>query len=234
MAEKAAPNDTRVLVALAHDLAVTGYYQESMSLGRRLIELEPLIEGGYWRVANALSATGQRDEARSYWDQAAARSDYPFAYIDLLDRLVAGEDELAIAGFEDYYAAYGWDPADVRPLVEGARNPETGKAFLIEQVNTQKAAARNVLELNTAQAWYLAFGYLDEYWREIDEMYAQTESAWNNADTLDHDCGIFPASGCIRHPKFIPHSEQNSMVELWDRRGPPDRCSKNTGQWVCE
>jgi TolB-like protein len=233
-AVEAAPDDVRVLFALAHDLTVTGYHNEVISLGRRAVELEPLLENGYFGIANGHSGMGRREEAQYNWALAAEIADVPVHWYALIDFLVAGEDELAIAGLEAFYEAYGWDRSTVRPFVEGSRDIKTGKAFLIEQVNKQKADAETLLELNNAQVWYLAFGYLDEFWREIDETVSQTDSAWTNADALEHICQLYPAAGCTRHSRFDSFAKDQGWTDLWDKRGAPDNCSKTDDKWSCE
>jgi hypothetical protein len=56
----------------------------------------------------------------------------------------------------------------------------------------------------------------------------------SDADSLEHFCRVLAASGCAAHPAAIPYAKQQGLTDLWDQRGPPDRCSKIGGEWTCE
>ena len=45
--------------------------------------------------------------------------------------------------------------------------------------------AADIDEENSINFWYLAFGYMDDYWRVIEDYASQTDSAWTNADQLE-------------------------------------------------
>jgi TolB-like protein len=233
-AVKATPNDIRVLDSLTYDLTQTGYFSEALALARRMIELDPLSSLPYGRAGHALSALGRDEEARVNWRREAELSEYSWNYFELLARLAAGEFESAIDGFEKLYPELGLDPGDVRLFVESASNPETGREFLKNWVEGEKAGALSVLDMNKAQFLYLGFGYLDDYWREIEETTAKSSVSWSDADSLEHLCRVLAATGCAVHPAAIPYAKQQGMTDLWDQRGPPDRCSKIDGEWVCE
>ena len=233
-AARAAPNDIRVLDSLAYDLNQAGYFSDALEIARQLIEIDPLAPLSYARAANALSAMGRDEEARAHWLRAKDLAGWPEADIELLARLAAGEFESAIAGFENLYAEFGLERAEVRPFIEAARNPETGRDFLRNWVDREKARAKDVLDMNSAQLWYLAFGYLDDFWREIEETTAQSSVSWSDADSLEHMCRVLAKTGCAAHPRAIAYAKEQGLTDLWDQRGRPDRCSKIDGEWACE
>jgi len=234
VAVEAAPNDMRALDSLAYDFIQTGYFAEALSLAHRMIDIDPLATLGYARAGEALSALGRVEEAETNWRRAIELGDAISEWVMHSGMLSRGEDEKAIAGLEAVFAAYGLDPETVRPLVRGARHPETGREYLIEFVNDAKVNAANFADIVNAQNWFLIFGYLDEFWRETEETDAQTGGSWSNADLLEEACRVHSATGCANHPRAIEYAKRSSLTELWDQRGPPDRCSKDSGAWVCE
>jgi len=233
-AAAAAPNDIRILDSLAYDFTQTGYFAAALSYARRIIEVDPLSPLGYQREAMALSALGRRDESRSGWNRAAELHELPVEWIELLDRVAHGEYESAITGLESAFQALGLDPAEARPFIQSASNPATGKEFLAGHIKDTKESNANVEEITTAQFWYLAFGYVEEYWQEIEDTAAQSTTSWTDADVLEHACRVLAITGCAASPRAIAYAEQNQMIELWEKRGPPDRCSKDRGAWICE
>ena len=229
-----APNDIRILDSLAYDFTQTGYFTEALEHARRIIEVDPLSPIGYLREAVALSALGRREEAIASWTRAAEASERPVEFTEMLDRVAHGEYEIAITGLERLYESIGLDPAEVRPFVQSARDPDTGKDFLAGYIKEIKESAASVQEIMTAKFWYLAFGYVDEFWQEIEDTAALSTSSWTDADVLEHACRFLAVTRCAASPRAIAYAKQNQMTELWDTRGPPDRCHKDSGDWVCE
>ena len=233
-AVEAAPNDLSGLDSLAYDFVQTGYFAEALLISKRMIDIDPLSSQGYGRAANALSALGRYEEASANWSKAVELSEIPYHLYSGLASISRGEDEKAIAGFEVLFEFYGMDSADVRPLVMGARDSETGKAILIDFVDAAVANAATFQDAGDARMWFLAFGYLDEYWNEIEEMTAQSDSSWTDADVLEHSCRVLAATHCAAHPRAILYAEQQGLTELWDVRGAPDNCRKTDDKWSCE
>jgi TolB-like protein len=233
-AVEAAPNDLGGLDSLAYDFVQTGYFADSLAISKRMIDIDPLSPQGYGRAANALSALGRHEEATANWNKAIELSDISYHWYSELALISRGEDEKAIAGFEELFESIGLDPADVRPLMTGARDSETGKAFLTDFVENAVANAANHQDAMNARAWFLVFGYLDEYWNEIEEITAQSDSSWTDADLLEHACRVFAATHCAAHPRAMLYAEQQHLTELWDVRGAPDNCRKTDGKWSCQ
>ena len=150
------------------------------------------------------------------------------------DFLLHGEDDKEIDWFEKLQVVTGMDPAEIRPFIENARNPEAGKAFLDEWVDARVADTSNIMDLRDAYSWYLVFGYIDDFWLGLEALEAGVSKGWTNADTLEQGGMVFRHTGYAKHPKYLPRSRATSLVDLWDKRGPPDHCSKASGEWVCE
>ena len=233
-AARAAPNDVRVLFILAYDLTQSGYFEEALTYAQRIVELDPLSALGYGEVATALSALGRRDEAHEFWRQGVETGDANNLNYAACELFASGEYEAAIDSLEQYYRAVGKDPGAARSFVEGSLDPESGKEFLEGQIQAMVANASNHADVIIAYRYFLAFGYLDDFWAVVEQIESQPNAGWTNADLLEHDCAVLSASGCARHPANVPYKERNSMTALWDVRGAPDTCSKTEGNWLCE
>ena len=236
-AADAMPDNYSLRGAMCYNLLMTGYREEALHCGRRLIQLEPLAPLGYWRAGLGLSALGRREEARASFQKAI---DYGqslvafYAWDIALDYLIAKEFEAAIEVLKKIPATEFWNPQDARLIVESAADPDKGKAFLDDWIGNVVNTANYFSDVNAAYFWYLAFGHVDDYWQQIEDYEAQTDSAWTMADELEIWGTAFPASGYVRHPQYVTNGIKWGLTELWDERGPPDMCSKSTGQWVCE
>jgi tetratricopeptide (TPR) repeat protein len=228
------PNNISAIEALSWDMLVAGYYSEAAQLGQRIIELEPLAMIGYWRKGEALLGAGRRAEAHVNLARAADLGDVGSMRELATDFMTRGEDEKAIIWWEKAYSAIGKDPAEVRPFIESVRNPETGKAFLVQWLDARIATASNFDERRLLFYWYLAFGYIDDYWLALEALEAGSSKGWTDADTLEQAGMIFRNAGYAKHPKYLPRAKAVSLVDLWDKRGPPEHCSKASGDWVCE
>ncbi len=80
---------------------------------------------------------------------------------------------------------------------------------------------------------YLFLGYLDRYFEIILERIAK-DAAWTGV-TMDLWYGtIYRDQGFTAHPQYLRVAERMGLTDVWDRRGPPDYCSKVEGRWVCE
>jgi len=120
--------------------------------------------------------------------------------------------------------------------VAGARNPETGQAYLDQRIpqivaSTLEEDAFSVQ--NSLTQFYLWFGFLDRYFELIFAL-GPSGSVWSNADMLVYAGMANPWSGFTAHPRFLELAEEFCLIDLWEKRGPPDFCEKLGGQWVCE
>ncbi len=241
-AVQAAPDNFNVMRAWCYDLLMGGYLQEALSCNERLVELEPLSSLSHWRSGMVFSALGRREVARASFQRAAELSGPLFLWDIAFDDLVAGNYEAAAAmldkasesGLSDSKAFYSWDSRTLRQLVAGTADRDAARQFLQTWVRITAAGVSDFRQKNSVYYWYLAFGYLDDYWHEINKIGLADEFNWSNTDFLLQYGFAFPKSGFTRHPAYLKYAKISGLTDLWDKRGPPDHCSKNTGDWVCE
>ncbi|MDX1406443.1 MAG: hypothetical protein R3192_18065, partial [Woeseiaceae bacterium] len=231
---KSDPNYVSALSDLSYDMTLSGYFNEAAQLAARITRLEPLSSLGYWRLGEALLAAGRRGEGRAALERGAELGSSICMGLLAADALLHGDDETAIYWREMRDKAEGLDPAEVRPLVEAVRNPETGKAFLDQWIDSQIAAATNLDERISPYGWYLVLGYVDEYWRTLQEINGDVRAGWSNSDTMENFGMVFRASGYSAHPMYLQWAKRTSATDLWDHRGAPDHCKKVEGEWACE
>jgi len=230
----AEPDEFYALDAFSWYLLTNGYFQETINLSDRMIELEPLDTESYFRKGEALSAAGRIEEAELAWKRAASlggRVDTNF-YLGV-SSLIQGKDDVAITWLEKYFSGLGMNPADVRPLVEQARDPVIGQAAIDAWIDQAMAAQPGTYKRRTPFVLYLGFGYLDAYWAVQDSLQL-SPGMWSDTDFLVQEGMVFRASGYCRHPRYLPFAEEDLAVEVWEKRGPPDHCRKVDGRWACE
>ena len=232
---EANPEDYNVINHHCHNLRVSGYLREFLACARRLIELEPLSPLGYYRLAEAQSALRFRDEARASWFRAAelAGADY----LDWLyfDSLIAGDFQQAIDDFERFLVPERMGRSDFRRFVENASDARSGKQFLDEQIAAFAAQAKRGLGRSLSHRWYMAFGYMNDFWDAINEFRGNLPSIeWSDAEPLVFFASVWPGAGFVQHPAYLAYAKGSGFTDLWEWRGPPDYCSKISGEWVCE
>ena len=233
-AYRASPNVPWLLDFLAYDYQSAGYYREALDLSERLIGLEPLASAGYLRKAAVLGTQGKRAEARRNWQRAyelgAALGGRSLA----VDHVVAGE----------YDQAREWlrrdpDPAiaevdEIDTFFEGALAPDGGKAFLVDWVDARAGTADDFESGLYVFAWLAYFECFDEFWDRVGYLDTATLASWDNTDALVNRAMVFKRADLAKHPRFLPYRRGGTMVDLWESRGAPDFCNKDTGEWVCE
>ena len=230
------PGKTQVVDALVWDLLHAGYLQEALGVAERYVDRDPLFPAANYWLANALYALGRTSEAVAAWE-LAAQLDHVFAkWFISSANLVDKRDDIAIAHFEAWVQEYGYSDSNwVRELMTGARDPATGQAYLDRRIPQMfpSVPAEDASELQGILFfWYLNFGYLDRYFEIIFDT--ALDSGWGGAGIPIWYGTVFRRMGFTAHPKYLEIAEANGIVELWEQRGPPDFCNKESGQWVCE
>ena len=230
---KAEPANVNAMISLSYGLTMTGYFNEVIALTDRIIELEPLAVIGYRRKGEALSAAGRREEAQAAWLKSAELGgELAYSYLGT-DQLIAGNDEQAADYYSAYFQSIGADPEAVRSLIQNARDPDTGKAFLDNWIVESVANASTTEETIEPYFRYLEFGYLDDYFAAANNLRGKG-TGWTNAEILEADGMTFRRIGYTRHPAYLENAESDGLFDLWDQRGAPDHCQKVDGDWVCE
>ena len=117
----------------------------------------------------------------------------------------------------------------------GGRDPAAGQAYLdrrIPQIVASVPKENAYFWQASLIKWYLPFGFLDRYFEIMRDR--DLDSPWTDADDFVYSGTIYRRTGFTAHPKYLEVVESLGIVEVWDKRGPPDFCSKSSGQWVCE
>jgi tetratricopeptide (TPR) repeat protein len=128
------------------------------------------------------------------------------------------------------------NPAWFKELVNGARNPATGQAYLDRRIPeiVELMAGEDQFNWQAGlNSLYLYFGFLDRYF----DLALATEpraSTWHVGGIYVWRGTIYRRSGFTVHPKYLELVRLLGIVDTWERRGPPDFCNKLDGQWVCE
>ncbi len=225
----------RVLDAYGYDLVASGYFSEAEKIHREVLARDPLSSNAWWRLSEALSAQGRDAEAI----QAAQNSeDLDPGYFSVsshslfFSALTAGDDDEAIRIISRYFDEDYYRLPSAEAFVAAMRDPETGREALKEWVEYRVANKTIQNDVSVAQAMYLGFGYLDLY-RDAVDAHAATGNSWSDGDVLESMGIIYPAAGYRGSQHYMDRVETNNLQDLWDHRGAPDHCSKETGEWVC-
>jgi TolB-like protein len=231
---RAEPDNAQLLFVWSYDLAMCGYFDESLKIAKRVIELDPLSFGGHVQAIDANLALGRHADTRAAiadfhnvgFEELAAQR---LTYIHFM----AGEYDEGIAALGDW-TLDGMTGQALGTFIDNVTDPESGLSFLQTWIGEIEASEASFYEKSSANSWFLILGHLDEYWRVIEKNSPESPHSWTNAEELEIAGVINHASGFRRHPRFIPYVEKYGMLELWDRRGAPDFCKKTDGQWACD
>ncbi len=233
-AANAVPNNVLILDALAYDLIYTGYFEEGLEITKRIMELDPLSPTGYFRAAEALIGLRRYDEALGYLDGMSTT--IPDVVANLTSSIWAsqGHYEEAANIIERYNNT---DEGRAEPLtldVKRATSPENGEAYVQEWIAEYTDSAEYIRDLIVARINLLVFGHVDAYLQEIQQFSAVPTNGWASSDLLEYNCTLFADTGCRARPEYLKQLKRWGMQDLWDSRGAPDYCSKESGEWVCD
>lgn len=224
------PDDASVLYALSFDLQEAGYFAETLALTRRIALVDPLSATSHSGLGLALMANGHSAEAHMAWEKALQMGDHPVGLLIFTDQMLDGRHEAAIATLESTYTAIGLDPSQVRNRVSAALNPETRLAT----IEAWSEEAASIVNAPMGEWWlYLAFGLLDELFEKL-EATLPVGTVWSDSDAVIYNAIAFRNSGFTAHPRYLTLMKLNRIQPLWEKRGPPDFCRKQAGQWACE
>ena len=231
------PGNAGLLDLLSYDLLQAGYLQEGLDVANRNVELDPLSPVAHSRRADALWAMGRMEEAIRTYDMAGQFGNREAAKIAAYMKLFWLGDDSGITQLEsskDPVAVALW--AGVRDLIAAARDPSLGEAYLerrIPEILASMPAEDRFEAEQFLSAFYLDFGFLDRYYQQIF-AYDLTASSWTDADILIYIGTVSQESGFTAHPKYLEVAELIGLIDIWEKRGPPDLCTKADGQWVCK
>ena len=233
-AVKRQPNDPLLLQALIWNLTQVGYFEDALVLAQRWTDIDPLSYWAYKTLANVQFAVGRPDDANTSLDIWSRLSGRNPAWMRGAQSLLDGRYENAIAYFEDYLESRDHPDASwVRELVTEAADGSATYNDLRRQIVIRESgpdvAATHQIDFTI---WYLAFGFLDEY---FDELLTRdpNDLRWAMADIWLYNGMSNWRSGFTAHPRFLEVAESMGLTKIWDKRGPPNMCEKIGDQWVC-
>lgn len=261
-AAEAEPNNAAVLEPLVFNLRKAGYLGEALDYSRRLLAVDPYSTVAHGRLQSSLMACRRTDDAvadiggelavrlsTARRDSASASGrvgtfdddDWFVGEIALLNE----QDDLAIDLFSARLDAENIDSSWIGDLVRGARDAQSGEAYLDARIPeiiaaTRSGAAR--LAQNDVQAlWltrrlsrlYLLLGFLDRYYDIIWESGGVSDSQWPNAEDLIAAGMAYPEAGFTSHPRYLETATALGIVDAWEVHGAPDYCQRQSDNWTC-
>jgi tetratricopeptide (TPR) repeat protein len=235
-ASREEPGNADLLDLLSYDLLQAGYVQEGLNVADQYVELDPLSSGAHSRRADALWAMGRREEAIRTYDMAGHLGNREAAEISAYMKLFWLGDDSGITRLEsskDPGTVALW--AGIRELIAAARDPSLGAAYIERRIPEILASMPEGDRFEYEQwlsSLYLDFGFLDRYYEQI-LAYDLTASNWTDADILIYVGTVSRESGFTAHPKYLEVAELTGLIDVWEKRGPPDFCSRPDGRWDC-
>jgi tetratricopeptide (TPR) repeat protein len=226
----------RALDTYGYDLAVSGYFIEAEEKHREVLARDPLSANAWWRLGEVLFAQGRDTEGKQAAQKAA---DQDRGYLNpgintlLMFALTAGDDQEAIRLLTPVFDADYYLKPSAEEFITAMRDPETGRAALQEWVEYRVANKVVINDATLAQAYYLVFGHLDLYTEALDS-YGPPSKGWSDGEVLETIGSYYPAAGYRTSQHYLDRAEATGLFKLWDHRGAPDHCSKETGEWVCQ
>ena len=232
-------DDPWILEGFTFLLTEFGYPDEALKYANRLAEFDPLSELAHSQQAATLYAAGRKDDAFAALEFANPTSWEPsyWKWTVAGMNLIENRDEVAIEYFESWLKEHDYpDPTWFRELVNGVRDSMNGQAYLDRRIPEITAAMADVDDFDWHRgltSLYLYFGYLDRYY----ELVLATEpvaTTWHSAGVHLWRNAIFRRLGPTAHPRYLEFVELMGVLDVWERRGPPDFCDTVDGEWVCE
>ena len=228
-----------LLDRLVYNLTYGGYLDEASRVAERYVQIDPLSLDANLDLFAALYAIGRADEASRTLDLIENMGLRPNNWMWTIAgiELVEGRDESAIDYFESFlrqqgHTNTGW----VREIVTGARDPVSGQAYLDQRI---PEIAKSLSESDSynwrlgLDTWYLYFGFIDRYY-ELILTADRRADMWANSVELIWHGHVLRRLGFTAHPEYLGLAKDLGLVDLWEKRGPPDYCRKVDDRWTCD
>lgn len=232
------PGHSMVLDSLVYLYTNAGYKEEALRIARQYVEIDPLSLDANLDLFGTLYSVGHVDEAMQTLEMVKqiglGPSTWQWTIAGVM--LVEGDDEAAVDYFEDILNLYNYsDTGWVRELVTAARNPDSGQAVLDRRI-PEIAASLSEEDYFNWQAGlvdlYLYFGFVDRYF-ELIYAAKPADGIWHDAEERLWQGHVFRQVGFAAHPDYLRFATDVGIVDLWEKRGPPDFCRKRGGAWAC-
>jgi TolB-like protein len=233
------PYDPSILEGFTFLLTEFGYLQEAVAVAEQYLVLDPLAELANYHWPLTLYAFGRTEEAVAALEFANHSDFAPHLYRWAIEgvNLVENRTEITNAHLESWLNLNDYpNPTWFRELVSGARDPVTGQAYLDSRIPQIVSDLRKVDDFdwhNGLISLYLYFGYLDRYY-ELVLATDPVDTTWHPAGAHLWRSAIFRRLGSTAHPKYVEFAEMMGVIDIWEKRGPPDFCEKVDRRWDCE
>jgi TolB-like protein len=232
------PYDPSILEGFTFLLAEFGYLQEAVAVAEQYLVLDPLAELANYHWPLTLYAFGRTEEAIAALEFANHSDFAPHLYRWAIEgvNLVENQSDITISNLESWLKQHDYpNPTWFRELVSGARDPVTSQAFLnhrIPQIVSDMAEVDDFDWQNGLTSLFLYLGYLDRYY-ELVLATEPVDTTWHPAGAHLWRSAIFRRLGSTAHPKYVELAEMMGVIDIWEKRGPPDFCEKVGHRWVC-
>jgi len=231
------PFNSAPLRVLIYELQVAGYHQEAHRYARQWVNREPITPMAQYSLGETLFAMGRTEDAQPPLTFAYGQGEeFALWYVPAMNQIL-GNDELAIAQLESLWETQGnTDVAWVRDLVEGARDPNRGQAYLVSRIEEILATIPDeqyIFWLGILEWQYLQLGFLDKFYETIF-AHGPNSQGQTMADINFFGGMVLGQTGFTAHPRYLEVAGLLGIPDIWEQRGPPDFCEKVESQWVCE
>ena len=231
------PFNSAPLRVLIYELQFAGYLQEAHRYAAQWVNREPITPIANYSLGETLFSLGRIEEAQAPLAFAYdLGEEFALWFVPGIN-LTLGNDELAIAQTEALLKGAGMtDIAWVRDLVEGARDPTKGPAYMdrrAEEILASIPDEHHTYWRGILEEQYLYLGFLDRYYETIF-AHGPNSQRQTSADVDVWQGTVFRQTGFTAHPRYLEVAELLGIPDIWEQRGPPDFCEKVDSEWVCD
>ena len=223
----------RALDTYGYDLMISGYFREAEAIFREQLDRDPLSINAWTRIAEISMIHGRIEEAFQAHQKSIDLGNRDRGGLAIGYALVTGDDATATQLLEYEYDPDYFGFATPAEFVAAMRDPLSGRQTLelwIEGKLSQEQFVGNKL---WAQSFALWFGHMDLYLEQL-AYHGEIGLTWNDSELLEHWGVVVAEAGYRTTQTYLDRAEAGGLFQLWEHRGPPDHCSKETGEWVCQ
>ena len=221
------PQNSKARMGEIYNLIILGYFTEAVEAAREAVALDPLFGPGHAYLGQALYATGDVETARKEWSTSVSLNAYNGNWYTAIDALRTGDDELALLYLSDVEDLSENYTDRARAFITIGRDPERNVAQLVAAMQENPDDY-----LEYGDFVFLGLGLLDEFY-DLLELLGGFEPAQTNAEYAIQQATPLTGFGFTAHPRYVEMATAYGLASVWDRRGPPDYCSKIEGHWIC-
>ncbi|MEH6551248.1 MAG: hypothetical protein V7711_00065 [Pseudomonadales bacterium] len=222
------PDDPMLLNAVNYVLLGTGYFSEALQVAEHWVSIDPLSPLALSSYADALWATGREEEALVINQQAFDLGEPNEALDQFIFYSIARDVDHAATIYIRFLKRIGEEAKGADSWIHAISSPDTGREKIYE------FPVDKILGVNFGRwVFFLGLGHLDDFYDHLEKQY-NPNAIWTFSDQIIQTSVLHRKSGFSAHPRYVPFMEKVGITAIWDERGAPDHCSKETGAWVCE